>query len=264
MIRLPISGARARWRSATGEDDIALADTQPGLAGAVAYVSRSVVDLDGVAIDAAELPIGDLDLLVVARRRELRGDSFVAEGTCAACGAAVDVEFSLAAYADHHRPQLVRRATAVADDPGWWWLATYQVTFRAPHGVDVLAALADEHPRRALLARCAREPVSARAARAVEAALARLAPTLRADVAGTCPECGIEVLLDVDARELCLAELRFLAKSVYDDVHLIASVYRWTQEQILGLPSARRRLYADLISGRVPEHALATEGLTVG
>jgi hypothetical protein len=94
--------------------------------------------------------------------------------------------------------------------------------------------------------------------------MARLAPTLRADIAGTCPECGSEVLLDVDARELCLAEVRFLARSVYDDVHLIASVYRWTQDQILGLPSARRRHYADLISGRAAEPAFAAEGLTVG
>ena len=42
MIRLPISGARAQWRSATGHDDMALADSRPGLAGVLDYVARSV------------------------------------------------------------------------------------------------------------------------------------------------------------------------------------------------------------------------------
>ena len=42
--------------------------------------------------------------------------------------------------------------------------------------------------------------------------MATLGPTLRADVAGSCPECEAGVLLDVDARELCLTELRFLGR----------------------------------------------------
>ena len=73
-----------------------------------------------------------------------------------------------------------------------------------------------------------------------------LGPTLRADVAGICPECSADVLLDVDARELCLTELRFLANSVLDDVHLIASAYGWPEAAILDLPSARRSRYAEL------------------
>jgi len=64
MVRLPISGLRAQWRPSDGHDDIAVADTAPGLAGALVYASRRV------DVDAAALPIGDLDLLVVAGRRE--------------------------------------------------------------------------------------------------------------------------------------------------------------------------------------------------
>ena len=106
MITLPISGQQARWRPSNGDDDIALADSPPGLAGAVDYVSRCV------SVDASLLPVGDLDLLVVARRRELRGDTLLAEGRCAQCAAAVDVQLSLAAYVDHHRPRSSRSAVA--------------------------------------------------------------------------------------------------------------------------------------------------------
>ncbi len=265
MIRLPISSARAQWRAATGHDDIAVADSEAGLPGALACVNRSVQDADGTPIDGAALPVGDLDLLVVARRREIRGDSFVAEGTCARCGAPVDVRFSLAAYADHHRPRVPRGV--IDDGAGWWRLPGGEVTVRVPSIADVLAAVAAGEGARGrgeLLARCVRGPGTAAAVRAAERAMAALGPTLRADVAGTCPECGADVALDVDARELCLAELRFLAASVYDDVHLIASAYGWTQDVILDLPSVRRRRYADLIAGR-PEFAMPpVEAVPVG
>ena len=250
MIRLPISGVRAQWRSATGHDDMALADSRPGLAGVLDYVARTVSTPDGTPLDPNALPVGDLDLLVVARRRELRGDTLVAEGRCDQCDAVVDVQFSLAAYANHHRPRPSRAASAVPAEPGWWRLRAHEVTFRLPVAADVLAVGDSEDPRAGLLSRCVRGPVAPRGARAVEHAMATLAPTLRADVAGTCPECSANVLLDVDARELCLTELRFVAATVYDDVNLIASSYRWTQAAILNLPSARRRRYADMIAGR--------------
>lgn len=281
MVRLPISGVRAHWRPATGTDDMALADSRPGLAGALAYAGRITVladGTDGSEIDAAALPVGDLDLLVVARRRELRGDTLVAEGRCERCGAAVDVQFSLAAYADHHRPRLPRRVTEA--EAGWYLLPAHRVAFRVPTVADVLAAAGTDDPRGALLARCVRpasdrpasdgpafsaDPagfaLSVKAIRAVEQAMAALAPTLCAEVAGSCPECSAPVLLEVDARELCMAELRFLAGSVYDDVNLIASVYRWSQDAILALPSGRRRRYADLIAGQPSEPSLTGAGV---
>ncbi len=243
MITLPISDQQARWRPSNGHDDIALADCPPGLAGAVDYVSRCV------SVDASLLPVGDLDLLVVARRRELRGDTLLAEGRCAQCAAAVDVQLSLAAYVDHHRPRSSR--SAVATTGGWFALRSWpDVSFRAPTVADVLSAADSAFPGDAVFTLCTRGAVSPRAAWALETALTRLAPTLRAEVAGTCPECSASVLLDLHARELCMAELRFLAASVYDDVNLIASVYHWAQDVILELPSARRRRYADMIAGR--------------
>lgn len=259
MIRLPISGVRAHWRPATGTDDIALADSQPGLAGARAYLARIALLADGTPLDAGTLPVGDLDLLVLARRRELRGDTLVAEGQCEQCGSPVDVQFSLAAYAEHHRPRTSRRVTGA--EPGWYLLHAHEVSFRVPVVADVLAAAEADDPRAALLARCVRQPLSARAARAVEQVMAVLAPTLRAEVAGSCPECSAPVLLDVNVRELCMSELRFFAASVYDDVNLIASVYRWSQNAILELPSARRRRYADLIAGHPAEQPLSGVGV---
>jgi hypothetical protein len=244
MVRLPISGQRVQWRASDGHDDIAVADSAPGPAGALVYASRRV------DVDAATLPVGDLDLLVVVGRREIRGDTLVAEGCCQQCAARVDVQFSLAAYAEHHRPRPSR--AALPSDDGWFTLrAAPEVSFRPPTVADVLAAADAADTEAALLQRCTRGRLTARLVRTLETTLARVAPTLRADVAGTCPECSAVVVLDTDVRELCMAEMRFLAGSVYDDVNLMASVYRWTEDAILDLPSARRRRYADMIAGRI-------------
>jgi hypothetical protein len=254
MIRLPIGGASAAWSASTGHDDMAVADSATGLAGAVACVSACVVDDTGERIDAGALPVGDLDALVVARRRELLGDPFVAEGRCAGCGAEVDIRFGLTAYAAHHRPRVPRGA--VPEVGGWWRLPRQGVRVRVPTAGDVLAASSSASPRAELVARCVRGETSAATVRAAERAMASLGPTLRAEVAGTCPECGAGVALDVDARELCLTELRFLAASVHDDVHLLATAYGWTEDAILSLPSRRRRRYAALVAGEVAREAL--------
>ena len=82
MISLPISGLQAQWRPPTGHADIVLAESPPGLAGAVAYASSGAEAADGAPLDGAGLPIGDLDFLIVSRRREILGDAFVAEGSC--------------------------------------------------------------------------------------------------------------------------------------------------------------------------------------
>ncbi|GAA1954653.1 hypothetical protein [Microbacterium deminutum] len=249
MLVLPISGVQATWRPATGRDDIALADSARGLRGAVEHVGNTVEFSS--QLDPMDLPVGDVDLLVLWQRREHLGDTMVAEGRCARCHEPVDVRFSLAAYAAHHRPRASRRAEAVGD--GWFALRAGGATFRLPTARDVLSIDPSADGRGALLARCVREQVPAATARAVESAMARLAPTMRTAVTGVCPECGAGFELEVDARELCMAELRREAVTVYDDVNLIATAYGWSQDDILDLPSARRRRYAATIAGRSSE-----------
>ncbi|TQF68283.1 hypothetical protein FK531_14340 [Rhodococcus spelaei] len=251
MIRLPISGLLARWRPATGYDDLTLIECPPGLEGAVRYVARCVTGADNRALDAPTLAIGDLDWLIMARRRDVLGDGMIDEGSCPHCRARVDVRFSLAAFAEYHRPRRARSATPTGER-GWWRLSSAEITFRAPTVADVLTAVGEPDAKAALLQRCVRGELDPASRRSVERAMARVAPTLRADVAGSCPDCGAAVTLDVDVREVCLSELRFDADSVLDEVHLLASTYHWSHRTILGLPSVRRGAYADLISGRSP------------
>lgn len=244
--RTPIAGTPYRWREATGYDDILLLERGPGLATAVELLARRVYGENGEPLDAGALPVGDVDAIIVALRRAALDDQLIAEGMCDACDARVDIAFSLAAYLEHHRPRRARGAEV--SEPPWFRLSRYELAFRPPTAADVLgSADGDEDPARALAECCMQGELSSRARRAAEQALAVVAPTLRADVHGTCPECGADILLDVDARELCLEELRFLGGAVLEDVHLIASEYHWSEPEILELPSSRRAAYAEYV-----------------
>jgi hypothetical protein len=245
--RTPITNLTARWRPGTGHDDLLLVEGHADLATAVALVERRTVfppGPDGAPVAARDLPPGDIDALILALRAELLGDRLIAEGTCASCGALVDVDFGIADYLDFNRPRSSPLAEP-AEQPGWWRLRRTGTMFRLPTVGDVLAARAAGDARSALTAACVQGQVPGRALRAVERAMSRLAPVLRTIVRGQCPECAAPVDLDVDAPGLCLAELGFLAGTVLDEVHLLAATYHWTERAILELPSTRRAAYAE-------------------
>ncbi len=268
MPRTPITGLVVGWRDATGHDDLLLVEGRGDLATAVRVVGHRAElppDQDGIRPTADELPVGDIDALIVAMRVERLGSGMVAEITCGRCEALADIDFDLVAYAEHRRPRR-SRAAAPAAEPGWWRLLRSATTFRLPSAADVLGAGAeatnDDAARAALVAACIRGDVSAPAVRAAERAMETLAPILRSTVPGACPECGAPVDLDLDARALCLAELGFLAGAVLDEVHLLAAAYHWTERDILDLPSSRRSAYAERV--RVASGAADPAGVSVG
>ena len=254
MPRTPITGLPVEWRESTGHDDLLLVEGNGNLATAVRVLARRAEFGTAADVDVRSLPVGDIDALILALRVQVLGDRLIAEGACNGCAAPVDVEFSLAAYLEHNRPQRTRLARA-ADEPGWWRLTRHDLTFRIPSAGDVLDAGSGPGARVALLAACFRGDPRAAAIRAAERALARLAPVLRTTVQGVCPECGAQAAMDVDARRIALAELGFLAGSVLDEVHLVAVAYHWTEQAILDLPSSRRAAYAERV--RIAQAATA-------
>jgi hypothetical protein len=83
--------------------------------------------------------------------------------------------------------------------------------------------------------------------RRVENAMEALAPPLSHTVQGQCPECGSVLDLYFDAQQFCLQELRGQALFIYDDVHLLAMEYHWSEADILALPRNRRAQYAERV-----------------
>jgi len=125
---------------------------------------------------------------------------------------------------------------------------------RVPNGLDQAAVveLADAREARWTLAeRCFVEGEGALSAprqteewlAAVEEALDAEAPQVALAARTECPECGASNDVALDP----YLALRSVSSSILDDVHSLASAYHWSEHEILSLPTARRRLYLELL-----------------
>jgi hypothetical protein len=280
-LRLPVSHRQVVVGPEDGYSDVVALEASPDLAGAVAVCKSRTLSPDGARLDAAALPVSDVDYLVVALRTASLGGAFVGEATCRACSAAVDISFPARSYLEHRRPRkspacepavhsseghttvpgtpvpgtTVPDAT-VPDAPLWWRLKRYPLSFRAPTAADVLECQGNANARQLLLERCLAGQISPAGARAAERAMATVAPTLQSEVTGQCPECGAPVSLSFDALSFCLTELSHRASSVLADVVTLASSFRWDEADILALPSARRRTYVELLTSSLAAPSL--------
>lgn len=79
---------------------------------------------------------------------------------------------------------------------------------------------------------------------AIEQALDDVSPSVCDALQTECPECG-----SPQAVRFSHYDIRFgHQQGLYREVHQIASAYHWTEEEILALPSSRRRMYLELIA----------------
>ena len=252
MLALPVSGLEVRLRLPDGHDDVVLAESPIGAPLVLALIGRLASLEDGSPLEAARLPVADLEVVLVELRRALLGDRLTGEVRCPAmsCGRLMDVTFGLGTYVDYRRP---RRPVMVVDaaEPGWFERRDDGGAFRLPDGDDLLAIDGAVDAERLLAARCLRPADGGRAMgrwrRHAESAMAAMAPTLSGSIQGTCPECHATVEFFFDVPSFVLAELRAHAIWVFDDVHRIASRYGWSEAAILALPRTRRMRYAELI-----------------
>jgi hypothetical protein len=118
--------------------------------------------------------------------------------------------------------------------------------------VDRVLAAVDEHGPGAAAAaaleavyfgRCGRGE-----ARQAMSRLQRIAPPLIGPVEGVCPQCASAVSAWFDPGAFVIAELGRRAVTIFEDVHLLASHYGWSEDAVLSLPRARRAAYVALIA----------------
>lgn len=237
-------------RELSGVEDILLAEApKSDTELALAIISRLAQPVDDANVLWEELTPTDLDALLLNIRRTVFGETITGDSYCPAetCGARVDVTFSVGQYLAHQRPRKPRDVET-ASESGWFKLHGSQVTFRLPQGADLLAVCKHDQPVSALIQRCVRPPdPPARLLRRIERAMDALAPSSTTDLQGDCPECGHTFEFRFDPQEFSLRELREQAAFIYEDVHLIARHYGWSEAEIISLPRNRRVQYAEMI-----------------
>lgn len=250
MLRLPVSGILAELHQLTGAEDLLLLDPAADeLQVSMALAQRLSRRSDGGVLDVASLPLTDLEALLLEQRRVLLGNEVQPQARCTApeCSAQIDVSFRIDDYLAHYQPQASRLAEPLNDEPGWFRLRDSQVSFRPVTAGDLLAVHGLLNPEFELARRTMRpQPVSKRDLKRVQQAMEAISPSLSQELEGRCPECGAAVRFLFNPRSYVTSELRFEAAFLYEDVHLLAARYHWSEEKILSLPRARRLQYAEL------------------
>jgi hypothetical protein len=264
-VHLPAVGVTVTLRSPTGIEDMMLLEAPPittieaELALSTALAERlAVVPGDAAPIDWSDVPITDLDMLLLRLRQTRIGDRVHGDVACLAidCAERIQISFGIDEFLDYARSQTSVPVPSAVH--GWFDVPRSGdgVRFRLPTPRDIVASARTAKPIRSLAARCihppaATDPQRRRAERAMEA----IAPLGVRLLRGDCPACGATVTAYFDIRRFCLRELRDQAIFIYDDIDSLARSYHWSEGAILSLGADRRARYASRARSAMPATA---------
>jgi hypothetical protein len=219
-------------------------------------VGRGESLLGALGIDAVrrrDLSVGQRDTLLMDLRGRLFGTAVTALAACPACGEQLEVTFDL--------DDVRARPPGDPTEPVEVEHEGYTVRARPPTTGD-LAALDTAVPRPdapdRLLERCVLDarrvdgevavgelPDVVRAR--LETLLAEADPQADVQVVLTCPDCGRTWSALFDIVSFLWQELDAWARGLVVEVHDLASVYGWSEADILAMSPYRRSLYLDLV-----------------
>jgi hypothetical protein len=260
----------ARLRPLSGRDEAFLGEegrVLPPALRATALLSRCVERLGALLRVTPEsvsnLTIGDREALLLSLRRLTLGDVLSCVVVCAnqPCRQRMDLELAVRDLLCAPYPHAQERYDMTFDDNG----TTYRVRFRLPTGADQEAAVSviPDDPADAaalLLQRCIERVVvengDVRPAVALPSSVVRVLSQRMADLDPqaelllnlTCPSCGAASLVTFDAADYFFRELSGRHHDLYREIHLLAFHYHWSEEEIMAMTGAKRRLYLGLLS----------------
>jgi hypothetical protein len=198
--------------------------------------------------------VGQRDAALLAMRERIFGPQLKGLASCPQCGEALEMQFAVADILASARP----------DQPATLCLAMEgcRVTFRLPNAGDVAAlagAKGQPEPGRWLLERCIIEAwredapcavvnLPDKLLEAMTAAMAEADPQAEVELLLRCLMCGNQWLAPFDVVSFLWREIDAWAARVLREVHQLASVYGWSERDILALSPWRRRYYLELIA----------------
>ena len=200
----------------------------------------------------AELSIGERDARLLALREQMFGPRLECVARCPGCGGALEFGFDISDM----RAQPVRQ-----DDALTVALADYEVSFRLPNTLDLLAIEpgSDAAVAQLLLLQrcvvtarrhgetCAADSLPAEIVESVAAQMARADPLADARFALSCLECGHRWEAVFDIGSFLWAEISAWVSRILREVHVLASAYGWPEADILAMSARRRHSYLDMV-----------------
>lgn len=210
---------------------------------------RSIGLLSSAGIEEPlDMTIGQRDQALLACHQRWFGGALEALVNCPECGETLDVSLT----ANDLRTTGVAPADSCRVDHDG-----FEIVVRVPLAGDLVPPPADasdllarclvsaSHLGRAVSAAELPEPVVA----AVDAALDEADPAADLVIALTCPGCSHSWPAVLEPVEFVWDEIDRSARRLCDDVHVLASAYGWTEDDILALSPRRRHLYLEAVLG---------------
>ena len=249
---LPVSKKIVDLRSPEGREDVLFCEWTGGEAElALALLNALTHARNGQdQADWGELPVTDNEWALLQLRRFLFGDLVRTGSVCKQpdCGAKIDISFRIGDYLGQFQ-MTVPKDVEKLPEPGWFALAGQGIQFRLPTGNDQLAATFSAQPEIELQRRCVVPgTLSGDLLQRLQETMECMAPSLSGLLQGACPDCACLGEFYFDVQTYVLRELMDQAKFIFDDVHLLAAHYHWSEHAILNMPRQRRYRYVDAIT----------------
>jgi hypothetical protein len=205
-----------------------------------------------------EVTLGARDARILALRCATFGDTLRARVTCPACGSRLSVKIPRQEVSRREAISEPEQAMPVRIEEG-----PLVVEARSPDGRILAAAAAcpdEESARRALISGCVRVTGAEGAAvdpmglpdellERIGDAIVAADPQAEVGVTMGCAGCGNEWTAILDIAQFFWRELSTTSVQLLDEVHQLATGYGWSEEQVLVLPSRRRREYVERLAG---------------
>ncbi len=193
--------------------------------------------------DFAAMSIAERDRELLRLRQLSFGDSLRGVLPCSSCSTRMEFEISIDSISSGRE----------LPDRSKWSVGGFAFVMRAVTTRDLAKAIAAADPRKALLRSCIEvqsDDSMATLAEHEDYAIAefnRLNREAETRLTLPCPACGEITQADLDIGRFLWAEVSNAALMLLRDVHELASVYGWREEDVLGMTSVRRATYLEMV-----------------
>lgn len=201
--------------------------------------------------DPAKWVIGRRDARLFDLREVLFGEDLISVVKCRKCSVQLEMNLKTTDLrVPDAAPDQVNFSFTLAD-------GEYQGTLRLPNSYD-LRAMANAPSREELIRRCLcemrrddksvlQEPFSVATLDALIQQIENADPQAIVELALTCADCKYKWLSIFDIVSYLWEEIRSLAEITMREVHLLASTYGWSEEDIISMNRRRRQRYLEII-----------------
>ncbi|MEH2241032.1 T4 family baseplate hub assembly chaperone [Nostoc sp.] len=203
-----------------------------------------------------QLSIGQRDAMLMTLREWTFGSQLVSQVTCPSYGEVLELNFDVADM----------RVASLSLEPVEKYcleLANYQVSFRLPNSLDMIAIAEHKQPEIAqevLLERCILgavcnneylpfQQLPSYVINAIIAQMALVDPQANVPIDISCSACNHQWQSLFDIMSFFWTEINAWAFRVLREVHTLAVVYGWREADILAMSPRRRQLYLEMVAG---------------